>query len=394
LNLLDTVQKEELTRFLDALKRDVVMPAWRLFPGNSLRERVEQFFVNSGLVKTEQGKVVFKPKIARIYKAPYGFKMIVGLYPGISFDTIMQRYPELCYAVEGECKLWMDNSNWLHIQVFNRGLPRRFMYDKELAARIKKYPLALPIGISRQGFVILKLFQGEQFGVLVMGMPRWGKSVWFRQALTAVVTNYTPLQVIMYPIDLKDGVEFDKFQRCPHTKMWAGNNEQAARVVKEVLNEIRVRAIKIKEARVTSILEYNTLGRDYIPHILLPIDEYGLLDNEVKDNITKICMAGSFAGVHPIICVQRATTDAMPGTTKAMLPVRLCFKTSDKANSQWALGDKNSMAAFVKDKGRAVYLNGYPRQVQVMWLEPEDCEGILQRLYPISVPNNVRRLVP
>lgn len=383
-NLLSTVQPGELVQFIDALKRDVFMPAWRLLPGRSLRERLDQFFINKNLVKFEDGRIKFKPTIARIYRASYGWHVILGLYPGLSIDSIMDHYSELCYTVQGECSAWMDNSHWMHIKVFNKGMPDRFRYQEKLAKRIAKYPLALPIGISRQGFEILKLYLGENYGVLIVGMPRWGKSVWFRQALTAIVTAYKPESVWMFLIDLKDGVEFEKFHGCPHTKDWSGDSTGAKRVLKAILIEISRRSAVFKKARVTSILEYNDLGKDYMPHMVLAVDEYALLDDECKQLIHKICVAGSFAGTHPLLCIQRPTTDGMPGATKAMLPVRLCFKTADKDNSRWALGDKITVAASIRNKGRAVYLNGNPRLVQVMWIEPKDCEKLLQSRFPVA----------
>lgn len=385
-NFLSTVQPGEMIRFLDALRDDCLLPALRLLPGRRLRENLEQFFINKGLVRTEEGRIKFKPSIARIYRTAYGWHIILKLFPGLSPEDIAKNICSLEYAAGGECKAFEDNSGWIHVKVYTRHLPGWFGFVPDLAARIRKYPLAIPVGISRQGLVILKLFRDEEFALLVAGMPGWGKSVFLRQALTSVVLAYEPDQVELYLIDMKRGVEFSPFHHVPHTRAWAGDLPGARRVLAGVLNELNRRAGLIEGASVTNITEYNKVRpKGQLPHIILAVDEYGSLGTGEKDTVTEICQKGRFAGVHPVLCTQRPTTDVLPGQTKALLPCIICFRMSSKANSRYVLGDECSEAAYLEVQGRAVFQRGdWPREVQVMNLQQTEARRLICQKYPVT----------
>lgn len=363
---------------LSLIKEDTVK-ALRLLPGVTLKERLDQFFINRGLVKLENGKIKFKPSIARIYRTEYGHHIIVGMYPGLCVDDITKHMAALSYACQGESWVYQDASGWVHIKVYTKHLPERFAFSQSLAERVRRYPLALPIGISRQGLVLLKLYKDEEFGLLIAGMPGWGKSVMLRQMLTTAVLVYESSEVVLYLIDMKRGVEFEPFHSVPHTKAWAGDLPGAKKVLAAVLKELNRRSDMIKAASVTNITEYNRIRpKSKMPHCIVAIDEYGDLGKDEKEVVTEICRKGRFAGIHPIICTQRPTTDVLPGATKGLLPVRVCFRMASKANSRYVLEEDNSAAADLKFKGRAILLKDFAREIQVMNLEQTEARKLIE----------------
>lgn len=89
--------------------------------------------------------------------------------------------------------------------------------------------------------------------------------------------------------------------------------------------------------------------------------------------------AGRFAGIHTIICTQRPSAGILEGDTKALVPVKLCFRTVNQLNSRMILGEGNNQAAFLQGPGRAILQTpSVTREVQVMFLEPIRCRLLVR----------------
>ncbi len=348
----------------------------------SPRQRLERFFVNKGMVIEKNGKVIEKPHIARISKTQYGYHIIMGLYPGLSLHSFKQY--EIDAALNAETDAWVDPSGWVHLRVYTRRLPKVYPYRNDLAQRIRKYSCAIPVGISKKGFLILDLSMDEFFALLIGGQPGFGKSEFIRQALTAIILNYLPSEVALYLVDMKNGVEFEIFQNAPHVLDWAGDVSGSARVLNKAIKELELRAEMMRFQRVTKIEDYNkkVAAGQKIPHIVVVVDEYASLEPDVKLKAQSLCQMGRFAGIHPIICTQRPSHTILPGDTKALMPVGLCFKAKNGLNSKMILGDENIQAAFLRDKGRAIFQTNRLHEVQVMALDSDTASRLMWAKYP------------
>jgi hypothetical protein len=358
--------------------------AWLKHMGhnNNPKQILERFFLNKGMVIERGGKAVEKPRIAKINKTPYGYHIILGLYPGISLYSFKKHEVEA--ALNAEVDAWVDPSGWMHMRVYTRHLPKIYPYRNDLAQRITEYACAIPIGISRRGFVMLDLSTDENFALLLGGQPGFGKSEFLRQALTAVILNYKPSDVQLYLVDMKNGVEFEIFQNAPHVVDWAGDASGAARVLRKAAEELKIRAEKMRFKRVTSIKDYNKAVpvEQKMPHVIVVIDEYASLEAAEKAVAQDLCQRGRFAGIHPIICTQRPSHTILPGDTKALMPVGLCFKAKNKLNSTMILGDENIQAAYLRDKGRAIFqATNRLHEVQVMALDSGRAARLMHAKY-------------
>lgn len=361
---------------------------WRKYEvGSNIRDNLKVFFKNAGMVvKGKDGRFENHPVIAKINQTDYGYHLILKLYPGLWLGNLIDKQPELSAALGGETQIY-KKGEWIHVRVFTREIPSLFEYRPDLAGLIKKYPCAIPIGISRPGMITLPLFKDDTSALLIAGMPGSGKSVFLRQALTAVIMNYNPWEVQLYLVDMKMGIEFFPFQGAPHTADWAGDLAGAGRVLRRAQAEIERRAHLMKKKNVMEIQSYNQVSpHDKLPHIIVAIDEYAALDQACKDLVGELCRAGRFAGVHPIVCTQRPTTDVLTGTTKSLIPAALCFRMNSKLNSRLVLGEDHGQAAYITTQGRGVYRAGYLREVQVMHLSPERCLTMIQKRWPRPTP--------
>jgi S-DNA-T family DNA segregation ATPase FtsK/SpoIIIE len=357
---------------------------------NDPRAIMERYFENKGMVIRKKDEIIEKPHIGKIIKTNYGWHIIFKLYPGLSRQNLNRM--EIEYALNAETDLDVDPSGWVHIRAYTKRIPKVFPFRRQLAAEIKKYDCAIPIGIARQGYIILDMSLDENFALLIGGMPGFGKSRFLSQALTSVVLNYSPEQVQLWNTDMKNWVELKAFQNTPHLQDWAGNLQGAKRVLTKANTELDIRADKMGRIGVTNIKEYNEVAKTKLPHGIIVVDEYADLDDEAKSMVTRIARMGRFAGFHPIICTQRPSHTVLPGDTKALLPVTLCFRVRNPLNSTMILGKDMPHAAYIKGKGRAILMTHKIREVQVMDLSPRQREELLETRLPVQ--NNSYQLIP
>ena len=353
--------------------------------GDNKRDKTKELFRNVGMVRKdgETGKIN-QPVIMKQIKTDYGIHMIVKPYPGIWIGDFFKYHAQLESALNAEVQITQDSKGYIHLRVFTRGIPRRFKYVGSLASRAKKYPCAVPVGIGREGLVMLNLSDDECFSVLVAGMPGGGKSSFIRQALMSLVVNYTPDEVILYLVDMKQGgVELSGFQLAPHVKDFACNLAGAKRVLTAAFAELDYRAKLISKANVSSIADYNKVSKEKMSHAVIVIDEWMSLDEDAKKLALTLVQQGRFAGIHTIICTQHPSCKVVSGEVRSLIPATIAFKVSSRRYSRMVLGEERNQAAYLECPGRCIFqAKERMRKVQVMDLHPGMIKGMIKEVYP------------
>jgi len=353
--------------------------------GDNKRDKAKELFRNVGMVRKdgETGKIN-QPVIMKQIKTDYGIHMIVKPYPGIWIGDFFKYHAQLESALNAEVQITQDSKGYIHLRVFTRGIPRRFKYVGSLASRAKKYPCAVPVGIGREGLVMLNLSDDECFSVLVAGMPGGGKSSFIRQALMSLVINYALNEVILYLVDMKQGgVELSGFQLAPHVKDFACNLAGAKRVLTAAFAELDYRAKLISKANVSSIADYNKASKDKMSHAVIVIDEWMSLDEDAKKLALTLVQQGRFAGIHTIICTQHPSCKVVSGEVRSLIPATIAFKVSSRRYSRMVLGEERNQAAYLECPGRCIFqAKERMRKVQVMDLHPGMVKKMIKEVYP------------
>lgn len=364
---------------------------WRKYGKGGVKCKLNHFFKNAGYIKAVNGQITDKPHIAKCIKTNYGWHIIFKMYPGKWMGDIVNDIDRIEEALNAEVYLKRDESGWLHLRVYTRHLPKCFKYQTELAARIIKYPLGLPIGISRPGFDILNLSSDETFALLVAGQPGGGKSTFVRQVLMAIIQNYNPTDATLYLVDMKlGGVEMAPFSIAPHVVDFGCDLKGASRVLRAALAELEYRGKKCAKYGAVGVVSYNKLrkGKDKMPHSLVVIDEWMSLDDKQKDIVLTIAQQGRAYGMHVIICTQHPDHKTLEGRLKALIPCRLVFKVGSQLYSRVALGEGMTQAFYLRGKGHGLFLaKGRLREIQVMHLT--DDASILQNMIKKKYPTTV-----
>lgn len=234
--------------------------------------------------------------------------------------------------------------------------------------------------------------------LLVAGATGQGKSVGLNAIITSLLYKKHPNELKIILVDPKK-VEFSVYSKiADHFMACVEENEEEpiitdVKKVVKTLNSLCVlmdsRYDLLKQAGVRNIKEYNAKfvkhelnpeqGHEYMPYIVVIIDEYGDLiltaGKEIELPITRIAQLARAVGIHMIIATQRPTTNIITGSIKANFPGRIAFRVGSMIDSRTIL-DRPGANQLV-GRGDMLYLNGgEPVRVQCAFVDTPEIERI------------------
>lgn len=265
--------------------------------------------------------------------------------------------------------------------------------------KFQETSMELPIALGKT--ITNEVFMADLAKIphlLVAGATGQGKSVGLNAIITSLLYKKHPNELKFVLIDPKK-VEFSVYAPIANhlMAMLPDDNEEpiitdVTKVVKTlkslcVLMDHRYDMLKIAGAR--NIKEYNrkfvnrqlslTKGHEYMPYIVVVIDEFGDLimtaGREIELPIARIAQLARAVGIHMIIATQRPTTSIITGNIKANFPGRIAFKVSAMIDSRTIL-DRPGANQLI-GRGDMLYLNGNePVRVQCAFVDTPEVERI------------------
>nr|WP_249110558.1 FtsK/SpoIIIE domain-containing protein [Neokomagataea anthophila] len=187
-----------------------------------------------------------------------------------------------------------------------------------------------------------------------------GKSNLLHALILGATATYSPEELQLYLLDLKQGVEFQSYRSLPHAAVVAFNSDPA--LARAVLSELKVEMERrfdtlFRPAGVQKLEEYRTAGSPYgpAPRILLIVDEYQVLfqdgdTTEVSDNLRQLSQQGRAAGVHMLLVSQTFRAQGMQFSEQIFNNVQLRLAMSLSA------GTAQSLTEFERE-GKALIRN-------------------------------------
>ena len=265
--------------------------------------------------------------------------------------------------------------------------------------RFKETKMDLPVALG-------KTITNEVFMVdlaklphlLVAGATGQGKSVGLNAIITSLLYKKHPNEMKLVLIDPKK-VEFSVYNKiAPHFMAALPENEEepintaVQRLVRTLPSLCKLmdhRYDLLKMAGVNKIKDYNakflnhqldlTKGHDYMPYIVVVIDEFGDLimtaGKEVEMPIARIAQLARAVGIHMVIATQRPTTSIISGNIKANFPGRMAFRVGAQIDSRTILDRKG--AEQLVGRGDMLFLNGSePIRVQCAFIDTPEIKDI------------------
>lgn len=234
--------------------------------------------------------------------------------------------------------------------------------------------------------------------LLVAGATGQGKSVGLNAIITSLLYKKHPNELKIVLVDPKK-VEFSIYSPISSHFMAAVEENEEDPIITDVTKVVKTlkglcvlmenRYELLKKAGTRNIKEYNKKylshylspneGHDYMPYIVVVIDEFGDLiltaGKEIEMPITRIAQLARAVGIHMIIATQRPATTIITGNIKANFPGRIAFKVSSGMDSKIIL-DRTGAQQLI-GRGDMLYLNGAePVRVQCAFVDTPEVERI------------------
>ncbi len=234
--------------------------------------------------------------------------------------------------------------------------------------------------------------------LLVAGATGQGKSVGLNAIITSLLYKKHPNELKFVLVDPKK-VEFSIYNKiAPHYMAALPENEDEP-IITDVQRVVRTlnslcklmdhRYDMLKLANVKKVDEYNdkfihhklrlTDGHEYMPYIVVIIDEFGDLimtaGKEIEAPIARIAQLARAVGIHMIIATQRPTTRIITGNIKANFPGRMAFRVASQIDSRTIL-DRTGADQLV-GRGDMLFLGGgEPVRVQCAFIDTPEIESV------------------
>jgi S-DNA-T family DNA segregation ATPase FtsK/SpoIIIE len=296
-------------------------------------------------------------------------RLKITLKAGQSIGDIEKIQPEL------ESYLWASEvqisgfGRTVYLDIYRGQLPKDIPY---ILPEQDPEGLEVPIGYNMQGeLIMLDMGSDSLCYLLGAGYQGTGKSV-LAKGIVHAVMQYPVEWVRLVLIDLKMGVEFQRWNNDPHVWLKATDPEKGElkHVLKMLNTEIRNRYIRFQEKGVNDIHQYR-LHIGPMNYIMLIVDEFAELANapdgeEMQTLVKRTLNVGRAAGLRCALFTQRPTVDVVNGGIKALFPTRIALRCATKLESKIIL-DVKGAERLEGIPGRAILLSDARFQkVQVM----------------------------
>ncbi|MEK4883696.1 FtsK/SpoIIIE domain-containing protein [Bacillus sp. FSL W8-0223] len=322
----------------------------------------------------KNGDTVLYPKLVSGGEGRYVYSLPIGL----SSDTIKNIELTIREALNKEIE-WEFKNGYLHIQVFDDRLPNKWNYTADL----KTDTWEVPIGKNHHG-VLYHDFEKYPH-MLVGGTTRFGKTVFLKILLASLLMNKKE-HVSFYILDLKGGLEFNRYKHLHQIKTLASDLLEACRTLDQIAKELKERERLFKEKGISNIVDTKIQKRTFII-----VDEAAELSPKLVSKehkkyaeycmncLGQIARIGGALGYRLIYATQYPTREAVPGQVKMNMVARLAFKMPESMGSRVIL-DETGAEELEAIPGRALYKIEKKREVQVPYINDKTLEGIINGL--------------
>ena len=234
--------------------------------------------------------------------------------------------------------------------------------------------------------------------LLVAGATGQGKSVGLNAIITSLLYKKHPNELKLVLIDPKK-VEFSVYAPIAQHFMAKIPDDNEEPIITDVTKVIKTlnslcklmdtRYDMLKQAGARNIKEYNkkyinhqlrlTDGHEYMPYIVVVIDEFGDLimtaGKEIELPIARIAQLARAVGIHMVIATQRPTTSIITGNIKANFPGRMAFRVSAMVDSRTIL-DRPGANQLI-GRGDMLFLStNEPVRVQCAFIDTPEIDRI------------------
>ena len=326
----------------------------------------------------------FAPKVVDATRLDAYRVSLKVLAPGIGEEKIKARCDELQSSFEKDIEEINRFKNPKYVEIILSTKNLTDFVDFSKAQEKLTASGSFIIGESKKELVTCEIAKLPH--MLIAGTTNGGKSHFFKQLLTGLLTSTDHLQ--MHLIDMKGGLEFRDFATLPNVKV-AKTIEASVSTLRKVKKEMETRFDYLEKKGMQQIVpEKHPFDR-----IVIGIDEASVLyaqarkDDEDYDLICearslteKIAKLGRAAAINLVLATQKVSKESIDTRIQENVTGRMCFKTGTQEGSVRVLGNAKAFHLPVI-QGRGIWQFGNEEyEVQAPYLNACTMRKILQTI--------------
>lgn len=254
----------------------------------------------------------------------------------------------------------------LKFRVYNEPLTDNYTFEEATKKKVNGWKAI--VGKDRRGKRVLVDFE-RTYNMIVCGTPGYGKSNWINSTINTLILNH-PDDVSFTLVDLKDGLEFNRYRNMKQVKKYAETPTQAMEALEEAIKKMKGINAFLKEKGYSNVKEAGIKER----HFVIIDEAADLADDPVcQEYMVDIARKGRASGIKLILATQYPTAQVVPSQIKRQCMGRLSFVLDTATASNVAL-DQAGAESLPPIEGRALYKELKLIEVQTPYITNEDIQ--------------------
>ncbi|WP_216701072.1 FtsK/SpoIIIE domain-containing protein [Priestia filamentosa] len=322
-------------------------------------------------IYVKDGKNNRYPQLVREYKSTKQIKLIYRTPLAVEEKTLRTLQQILSVTLDQEVNV--SFKKWLIIEISKNKMPSYVSYGE---VPYRKGWL-VPLGKNRQGWHFHHFDHTPH--TTISGTTRFGKTVMMKVMMTYLIEHH-PWDAQFVIIDLKGGLEFDRYKNLQQVKRIASNPIEALYALKQVQKDMKERMDRFKRQGWSNIVDTPLSQRLFVlideaaqltPEKFMEKEEKKTLA-QCQSILSEIARLGGALGVRLVYGTQYPTSNVLNGSIKQNADLKVSFRLGSDYASKVALDAYGAETLPSDIKGRALIKTHEVKEVQVPYLTHEE----------------------
>jgi DNA segregation ATPase FtsK/SpoIIIE, S-DNA-T family len=338
---------------------------------SSEEQRIVQQIFEHYHIHVKDGKNSRYPQLVRECKSSKQIKLIYRTPLALEEKTLRTLQQILSVTLDQEVNV--SFKKWLIIEILKHKMPSYVSYQE---APYRKGWM-VPLGKNRQGWHFHHFDHTPH--TTISGTTRFGKTVMMKVMMTYLIEHH-PQDAQFIIIDLKGGLEFDRYKNLQQVKRIASDPIEALYALKQVQEDMKERMDRFKREGWSNIVDTPLSQRLFVlideaaqltPEKFMEKEEKKTLA-QCQSILSEIARLGGALGVRLVYGTQYPTSNVLNGSIKQNADLKVSFRLGSDYASKVALDAYGAETLPSDIKGRALIKTHEVKEVQVPYLNHEE----------------------